>query len=219
MSAIDDNLPTCRYCLETTPPLLSPCRCAGTQAYIHVACQEQAYKVTGSYCCPVCLVQFTNVEFGNLEYIPSEEGDDSPCMAVIGYFLPIINMITPLLLYPSLVQAGNFHLYTDKAQLFALYELGWQIILISLILSINIGCRVRQRAKYIRHLLITPRHNYLAFHLLIVMYLAITMWRAEYASYQFLLIGSQCITHLHERQHEYILQLINTDTEAVRFLG
>lgn len=214
----DDSVPTCRYCLDTEQPLLSPCRCTGTQAYIHRACQEQAYHASGSYTCPVCLQIFKNADLDAREYIASEESHPSLCNLIFGYFLPVFNIFLPIALYPPIMEITTLDRYKDRALLFALFELSWQGLLTVLILATNIGFRVKRRALYVHYLITMPMHNYVAMHMILLTYLTAFLWRAENPMYQTLLIASQCMTHMYETQHEYILKKINEDVPSVIFL-
>jgi hypothetical protein len=214
----DDNIPTCRYCLDTKEPLVSPCRCIGTQAYIHRECQEQAYNATGSYTCPVCMLRFKNAAANPREYIASDETDPSLCNLFFGYFLPIFNVFLPMSLYPLIMETAGLVTYQDRALLFALFELSWQGCLVILIFGTNIGFRVKHRYIYAHHLLTTTTHNYIAMHMILLTYLTAFIWRADNPMYQLLLIASQCITHMYETQHEYILKKINEGLPRVIFL-
>ena len=216
---IDESAPTCRYCLDTEPPLLSPCRCTGTQAYIHRVCQEQAYRVTGSYTCPVCLQIFKNVELDPEEYIADDETNPSVCAIFLGYLLPIVNLFLPIAMYPPIMETVGMHTYKDKALLFALFELSWQSLMVAVILTANIGFRVKRRNLYLYHIFTSPIHNYVAMHMLVLTYLTAFLWRADNPMYQTLLIASQCMTHMYETQHVYILRKINQNIEPVQFLS
>lgn len=46
--------PTCRVCFEAEGPLVSPCACKGTAAYVHAACVEACVVASGSEACKVC---------------------------------------------------------------------------------------------------------------------------------------------------------------------
>jgi hypothetical protein len=216
-SHADEDIPTCRYCLDTGQPLLSPCRCIGTQAYIHRACQEQAYHANGAYTCPVCLQVFRNVELNAQEYIVDDETNPSVFTIFLGYFLPVINLFVPIAMYPPIMETVGLKTYHDRALLFALFELSWQCTLTCIILFANIGFRVKRRNLYLYYLATTPIHNYLAMHMVLVTYLTAFLWRADNPMYQTLLIASQCITHMYETQHIYILKKINEGIPRVQF--
>lgn len=211
----DESKPMCRYCLDTENPLLSPCRCTGTQAYIHRACQEQAYKVTGAYTCPVCLQVFRNVELDAQEYIAEDETEPSAC----SIFLPVLNLFLPIVMYSQMMEPAGPQSYKDKALFFALFELSWQGFLTFIILATNIGFRVKRRNIYIYYMLTCPIHNYVAMHMALLTYLIAFLWRADNLMYQTLLIASQCIPHMYETQHIYILKKINENIPAVQFLS
>lgn len=66
--AVGSEPPCCRFCFDTQPlgDLVSPCKCGGTQRYVHLSCLRQwqrtatlggqAHKATR---CEVCLAPFT----------------------------------------------------------------------------------------------------------------------------------------------------------------
>ena len=215
----DDSVPTCRYCLDTEQPLLSPCRCTGTQAYIHRACQEQAYHASGSYTCPVCLQIFRNAEIDAQEYVADDETNSSILNFFLGYLLPTLNLFLPIAVYPPIMETVGLQTYKDKAFLFAFFELSWQGLLTVIILTTNIGFRVKRRNLYLYHMLTHPIHNYVAMHMVLLTYLTAFVWRADNPVYQMLLIASQCIPHMYETQHNYILRKINANIPAVQFLS
>lgn len=211
----DESTPTCRYCLDTENPLLSPCRCTGTQAYIHRACQEQAYRATGAYTCPVCLQVFRNVELDAQEYIAEDETEPSVC----NILLPVLNLFLPIVMYSQIMETVGQQSYKDKALLFALFELSWQGLLTVIILTTNIGFRVKRRNIYIYYMFTCPIHNYVTMHMVILTYLIAFLWRADNPMYQTLLIASQCMPHMYETQHIFILKKINENIPAVQFLS
>ena len=131
----------------------------------------------------------------------------------------MINLFLPIAMYPPIMETVGLDTYKDKALLFALFELAWQTLLASIILTVNIGCRVKRRNIYVYYMASVPIHNYVAMHILILTYLTAFLWRADNPIYQTLLIASQCMTHMYETQHVYILRKINEGVQPVQFLS
>lgn len=58
----DEDAPCCRFCQSSEPigPLIRPCKCSGSQAYVHVDCLNQwrATSKTARTKCPVCRFKY-----------------------------------------------------------------------------------------------------------------------------------------------------------------
>ena len=59
---IDDDLPTCRICLDDTftDELFTPCRCAGTSKYVHRSCLNKwrTEDLSNRNICEICLYEY-----------------------------------------------------------------------------------------------------------------------------------------------------------------
>lgn len=51
----DDEEPSCYICKEkTTAPLISPCQCTGSSAFVHQECIEDMFEIRGEETCTRC---------------------------------------------------------------------------------------------------------------------------------------------------------------------
>lgn len=207
MQIIED--PTCRYCLDGSGHLLSPCKCKGTQGYIHLDCQTQAYNKTKSYSCPICLSQFTNVIINYYEYIEEDQWAESLCSTCIRYISPILHIILSTVV-------------TSITSSYALYTIVWQTIISCSLLLTNCTYRVKNRKRYVYLLCTTLYNNYILLHACILLYLYITLQQTKSITYYVLLLTSTTLIHTYELQHIRILRQINSEidyTSSILFIS
>jgi hypothetical protein len=196
-----NDTPTCRYCLEASGTLLSPCKCRGTQGYIHLVCQQDACNATNTYSCPVCLSQFTNIIIQQREYIEEDEWTESLCSSCIRYMTPILHIITSTIL-------------TSSISSFAYYTIVWQTLLGCSLIVTNYTYRVKNRRMYIQILCTSFYNNYILLHACILLYLYIMMQYTKSITYYLLLLSSISLIHTYESQHIHILRQINKNIDA-----
>lgn len=205
--------PSCRYCLDGSGQLLSPCNCKGSLAYIHLECQQQAYTVTGSYSCPVCLVQFQNVIVNFHEYIEEDEWKTSPYSLCIQHISPILHILISsgviILIALLLSSLSSLSLYT-----FSLYTILWQTIIGCTLLLTNCIYRVNHRQRYIHLLCTTVNNNFICLHVCILLYLYTMVHYTNGPLYYAVLLTSTSLLHMYEIQHIHILRRINKDRNS-----
>ena len=201
--------PVCRYCLDSSGQLLSPCKCKGTQGYIHLECQKQSYNITKSYICPICVSQFTNVITNYYEYIEEDEWIESLCTTCIQYISPILHIILSTVII-SITSS------------FALYNIIWQILISFSLILTNYMYRVKNRKRYLYLLFTTLHNNYILLHISILLYLYLTLEYTQSITYYILLLTSTSLLHTYESQHNSILRQINAEidiTDTVLFIS
>lgn len=58
-------MPECRFCFESSEPLISPCLCNGTLKYVHKKCLENWIQTSGHFECNVCGAPFKILDNDN----------------------------------------------------------------------------------------------------------------------------------------------------------
>lgn len=201
--------PSCRYCLDGSGQLLSPCNCKGSLGYIHLECQKQAYTVSGSYSCPVCLVQFQNVIVNYHEYIEEDEWNTSLCSTCIQYISPILHT----LISSGVILIVTSSLSTLSLYTFAVYTILWQVIIGCILLLTNCIYRVKHKERYIHILCTSFKNNYICLHACTLIYLYTVIQYTHGLFYYVILLTSTSLLHIYEIQHIYILRKINEEID------
>lgn len=199
----------CRYCLESSGTLISPCVCKGTQGFIHIACQQQGYNVNNDTKCPICKCHFYNIFEDPLE-------DIDMCITNIltraSLCIPCINIFMSMNIFINLI--GLFTPINTEMHL-AVFQLIWQIGILTGLLTYTLVECVKNRAKYIHYMFWNGINTPINMQLALWAYFIIEISRSDRPTYQFLLFASQCLMHIHVFRHVDVLQQINFEREVI----
>jgi len=59
---MSENENMCRFCFLTSTPLIQPCHCSGTSAYVHFKCLSKWITNSKNDECSICLQKFEGKE-------------------------------------------------------------------------------------------------------------------------------------------------------------
>lgn len=196
----------CRYCLDSSGVLISPCLCKGTQAFIHVECQKRGYAVHKNAVCPVCKNRFHNIIEESLEDI---EPWNHNSVKNIVYCLPAFNTCVCMYTFVGLSQFLQITWIPYEAQ-FALYQISWQACLIVMFYMYVIMFNVRNKKRYIYLTFFESPCSYVHLHICVILYIISGIGMSKSSVYQLLGVLSQCFTHVHVSRHVEVLSYMNS---------
>ena len=216
MAASDEEV-CCRYCLDDDggrEGLISPCLCKGTQAYIHVSCQKKGYEVNASSTCPVCKSVFRNIVEEPVEDI---QGWGENSVKNLMYCLPAFNTCVCMYSFVGFAHSVDIRWIPYEAQ-FALFQVAWQVAIMTLFYSYMMCFKVRNRRKYIFLTFFETPYSYTNLHFYVWLYIIFGISMSKSTFYQIVGLMSQCFTHVHVFHHVDVLQRINRE-RAVMFIS
>ena len=199
----------CRYCLDSSGIFISPCQCKGTQAFIHLSCQKNGYAIKNDPLCPICKVHFYNLIEEPEEYIC-----DNLQVYNVAPYIPAVNICISMFSFITMYSMCNIKSIPVETQ-FVIFELIWQIGILSMLLLFVLKYHVRNVKKYLYYMFLENIFTHINLQLLIFVYLAIDINRSDIGLYQILIFASHCFMHTHIFNHIAILTRINEERQIV----
>lgn len=216
MAALPTESDTCcRYCLDSEgEALISPCLCKGTQAFIHISCQKKGYEINESAICLVCKGRFTNIIEEPLEDI---HGWRENSVKNLMYFVPAFNTCVCMYSFVGFTRHVQIQWIPYESQ-FALFQVAWQVAIMIMFYTYMIGCKVRNRSKYVYLTFFDTPYTYTNIHIYVWLYIIFGVSMSKSSLYQLVGLMSQCFTHVHVFRHVDVLERINRE-RAVLFIS
>lgn len=214
MTALADEA-CCRYCLDGGgEALVSPCLCKGTQAFIHISCQKKGYEVNENTICPVCKARFNNVIEEPLEDI---QGWRENSVKNLVYFVPAFNTCGCVYSFIRFIGDIDIRWIPYEAQ-FALFQIAWQMSLLTIFYIYMIVCKVHNKKKYVYLTFFESPYSYINLHIYVWLYIICGISTSKSSFYQLVGLMSQCFIHVHIFRHVDVLEKINIERD-IQFIS